>query len=225
VPAPATAELLTGIPIADSPEPGELTTPTGAAILATLAESFGPMPAMTIRKTGYGAGSRQGRTRPNVLRVMLGETAASGDTDEVAVLQTNLDDTTPEIVAFAMDRLMAAGALDVYTLPIQMKKGRSGLMLTVLCEPARAGELESLLFAETPTFGVRRTTMLRSKLLRRHETVQTPFGPIRMKIGVRDAATTAAPEYEDCRTAAETHGVPLRVVMTAAQNAWAARES
>jgi len=225
VPAPATAELLTGVPIAETPELGELTTPTGAAILTTLAESFGPMPTMSLRTTGYGAGTRDGRTRPNVLRVLLGEPSEAGETDEVTVLETNLDDTTPEIVAFAMDRLLAAGALDVYTLPIQMKKGRSGLLLTVLCEPARANALESVVFAETPTFGVRRTTMRRSKLRRRHETVQTPFGPIRMKIGEREGAATVSPEFEDCRAAAETNGVPLRVVMTAAHKAWFARES
>jgi len=225
VPAPATAELLIGVPIAKSAEPGELTTPTGAAVLTTLVESFGPMPTMNLRTTGYGAGTRDGQTRPNVLRVMLGEPSDAGETDEVVVLETNLDDTSPEIVAFAMSRLLAAGALDVYTLPIQMKKGRAGLLLTVLCEPARANEFESVVFAETPTFGVRRTTMRRSKLRRRHETVQTPFGSIRMKIGERDGAQTVSPEFEDCRAAAETNGVPLRVVMTAAHKAWATRES
>jgi len=224
VPAPATAELLKGVPIAATEETGELTTPTGAAILTTLAESFGPMPAMIVRTIGCGAGTRDGQTRPNVLRVMLGEPEDAGETDEVVVLETNLDDTTPEIVAYAGERLLAAGALDVYTLPIQMKKGRTGVLLTVLCEPSSARELEAVVFAETPTFGVRRTTMRRSKLRRRHETVRTPFGPIRMKVGEREGTETVSPEYEDCRAAAGTAGVPLRVVMAAAHKAWIARE-
>lgn len=223
VPAPATAELLRGVPIAPTEETGELTTPTGAAILTTLADAFGPMPDMRIERIGYGAGTRAGRTRPNVLRVMVGAAAAAGESDEVAVLETNLDDATPEVIAHAMDRLLAAGALDVYTLPIQMKKGRAGTMLCVLCDTARAGEFESLLFVETPTFGVRRTTMRRAKLSRRQETVDTEYGTIRIKVGTREGVTTAAPEYEDCRAAAQAHHVALRTVMTAAQHAWQLR--
>lgn len=223
VPAPATAELLRGVPIAPTEETGELTTPTGAAILTTLADAFGPMPDMRIERIGYGAGTRDGRTRPNVLRVMLGSTAAAGETDEVAVLETNLDDATPEVIAHAMDRLFEAGALDVYTLPIQMKKGRGGTMLCVLCDTERAGELESLLFVETPTFGVRRTTMRRAKLSRRLETIETEYGTIRIKVGTREGVTTSAPEYEDCRAAAQAHHVALRTVMTAAQHAWQLR--
>jgi len=223
VPAPATAELLRGVPIAPTEETGELTTPTGAAILTTLADAFGPMPDMRIERIGYGAGTRDGRTRPNVLRVMVGSAAAAGETDEVAVLETNLDDATPEVIAHAMDRLLEAGALDVYALPIQMKKGRGGTMLCVLCDTARAGEFESLLFVETPTFGVRRTTMRRAKLGRRLETVETEYGTIRIKVGTREGVTTSAPEFEDCRAAAQAHHVALRTVMTAAQHAWQLR--
>ncbi len=225
VPAPATAELLRGVPLAACEERGELTTPTGVAILTALAEAFGPMPAMTIRAIGLGAGTREGKTRPNVLRVMLGEPADVGEADEIVALETNLDDVTPEIVSFAMDRLMAAGALDVYTQPIQMKKGRSGWLLTVLCEPHRAAAIEQVMFAETPTFGVRRVAMRRSKLRRRHETVETRFGSIRIKIGERAGVVTAAPEYEDCRAAAEATGAPLRDVMAAARDVWSQRGS
>ncbi len=225
VPAPATAELLRGVPLAACEERGELTTPTGAAILTTLAQSFGPMPAMTIAAIGFGAGSRDSQTRPNVLRVMLGESTGEAESDEIVALETNLDDVTPEIVGFAMERLWAAGALDVYTQPILMKKGRSGWLLTVLCAPCRAGEIERVIFAETPTFGVRRSTMRRSKLRRRHENVETPFGTIRMKIGERAGVVTAAPEYEDCRAAALPAGIPLREVMMAARVAWLQRGS
>jgi len=220
VPAPATAELLRGVPIAETEETGELTTPTGAAVLTTLADAFGPVPDMRIDAIGYGAGTRDGRTRPNVLRVMLGTTSDAAESDRITVLETNLDDETPEVIAHATGRLLAAGALDVYTLPIQMKKGRPGTLLTVLVEPGQAGELEAVLFAETSTFGVRRATMWRSKLRRRHETVRTRFGAIRVKVGTREGVTTATPEYEDCRAAAEAHGVALRVVMDAARRAW-----
>lgn len=225
VPAPATAELLRGVPIAASDEPGELTTPTGASILTTLSESFGPMPAMTIHAIGVGAGTRDGHTRPNVLRVMLGASVEVGEVDEIVALEANLDDVTPEVMSFAMDRLLAGGALDVYTQPILMKKGRSGWLLTVLSKPSQVADLERIMFAETPTFGVRRSTMRRSKLNRRHESVATPFGAIRMKIGERGDIVTVAPEYEDCRAAAEASGTPLRDVMAAARQAWSQRGS
>ena len=223
IPAPATAELLRGVPIAPTEETGELTTPTAAAVLTTLAATFGPMPAMSIESVGYGAGSRDGTGLPNVLRVMVGS-MGEGDTDEIVVLETNLDDTTPEIVAYCMDRLFEAGALDVYTVPIQMKKSRPGVILAVLCEPGRAAALEQIVFAETPTLGVRRRIERRSTLGRRTEAVETPYGPIRMKIGFAHGNdVTAATEFEDCKAAAMKHGVALRVVIAAAETAWRSR--
>lgn len=227
VPAPATANLLRGIPLAPCDEVGELTTPTAAAVLTTLASRFGPMPGMTVRTIGYGAGTREGSSRPNVLRVFVGEECgnAESETDEVAVLETNLDDVSPEIVAHSIERLFDAGVLDAYTLPIQMKKGRTGVLLTVLCEPDRAAAIEQVIFAETGTFGVRRHNARRSKLVRRHETVETSYGPIRVKVGVRGQVVSAAPEFEDCKAAAGRHGVPIRLVFDAARAAWLARGS
>lgn len=223
VPAPATAELLKGVPIAATDEPGELVTPTAAAILTTLANEFGPMPAMLLRAIGYGAGTREGRTRPNLLRVLVGEVTPEGDTDAITILETNLDDATPEVVGYCMERLLNEGALDVYAVPIHMKKSRTGVVLTVLCEHQRVPEMERLLFAETTTFGIRRHSVSRAKLHRAMETVVTPFGEVRIKIGKRDGITTASPEYEDCKVAAAKHGAALREVIAAAQAAWAAR--
>jgi len=224
VPAPATARLLREVPLADCDEAGELATPTGAAVLTALATSFGPLPAMTIRRIGYGAGRREGRRRPNVLRVLLGQGATDGQADQVAVLEANLDDTSPETIAYCCERLLEVGALDVYTVPIYMKKSRPGVLLTALCRPADVADLEGVLFAETPTLGIRRHLAERSKLDRELVPVETPFGTISVKVGRRQGRTiTAAPEYEDCRSAAQQHAVPLRVVMDAATQAWRQR--
>ena len=223
VPAPATAELLKGVPIAPCEEVGELLTPTAAAVLTTLASEFGPLPAMTIERIGYGAGARDGKHRPNVLRVLTGMPTEAPATDEVTILETNVDDATPEILGHCMERLLEEGALDVYAVPIQMKKSRSGVLLCVLCEHEKAADLERLLFAETTTFGIRRHRATRAKLERRHETVPTRFGEIRMKVGEGSGIETASPEYEDCRSAARRHGVALREVMAAAQAGWQQR--
>ena len=221
VPAPATAVLLEGVPLASCDEPAELTTPTGAAILTTLAESFGPIPPMIWKRAGYGAGSRDGITRPNLLRVVLGTSLSPETADCVTVLEANLDDAPAEWIGFALERLLAAGALDAYCVPITMKKSRPGVLLTVLCEPGRVVEMENILFAETTTLGIRRYTAQRSTLQRRFETVETAYGPVVMKIASRGGAeVTAAPEYEDCRRAAEAQGVALRKVMAAAEHAW-----
>jgi uncharacterized protein (TIGR00299 family) protein len=223
IPAPATAELLRGVPLATTDEPGELTTPTAAAVLRSVAESFGPMPAMTLERVGYGAGLRDGKTRPNVLRVLIGETVASHDAaevDEIVVLETSLDDTTGQVMARCVERLLKEGAWDVWTVPIQMKKGRPGFLLSALCEPQWADALEQLIFAETPTFGIRRYSARRSKLRRRHESVETRFGPIRMKVGEADGRATVSPEYDDCRAAAEQGHATLREVQAAAVIAW-----
>ncbi|MEE8170979.1 MAG: nickel pincer cofactor biosynthesis protein LarC, partial [Phycisphaerae bacterium] len=224
VPAPATAVLLEGAPLAECDEPGELTTPTGAAVLTTLADSYGPPPAMVLRGVGLGAGSRDGLTRPNVLRFMFGDATAEPDhaeSDRIVVLETNLDDCTGEQIGHAAERLLAGGALDVFTTAIQMKKGRPGVRLTVLAEPHHADELEERLFAETTTFGVRRYEASRRKLRRASTIVQTPFGPIPVKIGSRGRKIlVASPEYEPCAAAARTHGVPLQAVLDAARQAW-----
>jgi len=220
VPAPATAELLKGVPLAKTDEVGELLTPTAAAILTTLADEFSALPAMTIDTIGYGAGTREGKHRPNLLRVMIGRALAEGEADAIAVLETNLDDVSPELVAHAMDRLLEEGALDVYALPIHMKKSRSGVLLTVLCDFDRVSTLERILFEETATFGIRLHHVSRVKLRRRHESVETPFGTIRVKVGERDGVTTASPEFEDCKAAARKHGAAVRDVMAAANMAW-----
>ncbi|MCH7870335.1 MAG: nickel pincer cofactor biosynthesis protein LarC [Planctomycetes bacterium] len=224
VPAPATAELLMGVPLASTQEEGELLTPTGAALVTTLAEEFGPIPAMMVQSIGYGAGTRETTLRPNLLRVLIGGTEDDGTTDEITVLETSLDDTAGELIGRCQERLFEAGALDVYTVPIQMKKSRPGVLLTVLCEPRRRSEMERILFAETTTFGVRRHNAIRSKLARRHETVSTSLGEVRIKIGERDGIITVSPEYEDCRILAEENHVAVRDVISAANAAWASRK-
>jgi len=217
IPAPATAELLKGIPIAPCSETGELITPTAAAILTTLADSFGPMPEMTMTSIGYGAGTRDGQTRPNLLRVMIGQPASTDEHDSITILETNIDDSSPEIVGYCMGRLLDTGALDVYAVPIQMKKSRPGLLLTVLCSHDRVSEMERILYTETSTLGIRRRTVQRSKLHRRIETVSTPFGEIKVKISAAEGVETISPEFEDCKKAAIKNKVPLRNVIDAAK--------
>jgi hypothetical protein len=224
VPAPGTAALIEGMPVVPTEEPGELLTPTGAAILTTLAGQFGPLPAMTVRSSGCGAGTREGMTRPNLLRVFVGQADAIGETDEVIVLEANLDDATGQVVAQALERLFEAGALDAFFTPITMKKGRPAVMITVLAEPAAADKLERTLFEETPTFGVRRHAARRRKLRREWQSVETPFGQVRIKTGkLGDRMVSAAPEYEDCRHAAHIAGVAVREVIAAATAAWQSR--
>ncbi len=224
VPAPATLNLLVGVPLAPTDVQAELTTPTGAAILTTVADTFGPMPAMTVRRVGYGAGRRDLPGRPNVLRLVLGDAAATGDADEIVVCEANLDDCSPEVVGYCLERLLEAGALDAYCVPIYMKKSRPAVVLTVLAAAAKVPELEGIIFAETPTFGIRRHSAQRSKLTREVERVETRFGPIGVKIGRRgQEGSTVAPEYEDCRQAARRHGVPLATVMDEALRAWRSR--
>ncbi len=224
VPAPATAELLVGVPLAACDDVCEMTTPTAAAVLTTLADEFGSLPAMTIDSIGYGAGSREGGSRPNLLRVFIGETPGEGDVDEITVLETNLDDASPELVAHCMEQVLGAGALDVYAVPIVMKKSRAAVTVTVLCANQDADALERIIFAETTTFGVRRHRVRRAKMRRRHETVRTAFGDVRIKVGERDGVETASPEYEDCKSVADREGIALRRVVEAAVAAWAARE-
>lgn len=225
VPAPATAQLLRGAAIANCEEPGELATPTGVAIATTLASSFGPPPAMTLSAVGVGSGSREGKTRPNIFRVLIGEAvapAAGFEHDVVTQLEAQVDDASGQTVAFALENALAAGALDAYCVPIIMKKGRPGLLMTVLCEPGRAGEFEESLLTHSPTFGVRRSSLTRTKLARSHVTVATPYGDIRVKLGRRgEGVVHAAPEYEDCAAAARRANVPLDVVRQAALRGYA----
>ncbi len=215
VPAPATAMLVRDVPIVESDIEAELVTPTGAAIVTTLADHFGPLPTMTVRAVGYGAGGRD-LPRPNVLRVFLGETAESAPV-EIVGLETNLDDLPGEITGYLMDRLFAAGALDVFFTPIQMKKNRPGVLVRVLCAPIDEQGCTATLFAETTTLGVRRTAYTRTVLPREFHTVETPYGPVRVKVSRWGEVERAEPEYEDCRALAEQHGVPLLAVYRAAR--------
>jgi len=228
VPAPATAELLRGIPLAESAIEAELTTPTGAAILATLVDSFGPLPAMTIERIGCGAGQKDLPQQANVLRLLVGEAveAAGGvQADQVCVLETNLDDSSGEMIGYCTTRLWEAGALDVYTTAIQMKKGRPGVKLSVLCRPEDVASLEAILFSETSTLGVRRWLAGRHVLRRQTHAVQTEWGPIEGKVAwLADRAVRFAPEFESCRQIAAEHNLPLRVVYEKAQEAFDAKE-
>ena len=225
VPAPATMELLQGFPVHAVDIQGELVTPTGAALLTTLSDpaTAGKMPAMRVLSSGFGAGKKQFKPdMPNLLRVILGETeegtAGQDATPQtVAVLETNLDDQNPEGFDLLMERAFAAGALDVFFAPIQMKKNRPATLLSILCPPDKADALAALLFRETGTFGIRAREQQRYTLTRSWRTVATEFGDIRLKAGAwHGEEVTVAPEYEDCKRAAQAHGVPLRRVYEAA---------
>jgi uncharacterized protein (TIGR00299 family) protein len=221
VPAPATAELLAGIPIAESTVECELTTPTGAAILATLVDRFGALPAITIERIGYGAGQRDLAEQANVLRLFVGEAATMVTSDQVWVVETNLDDASGELIGYCTTRLWETGALDVYTTAIQMKKNRPGVMLSVLCQPEKIDKVERVLFRETGTLGVRRWPVSRHKLERRQHTVETEFGPIEGKLGwIAGQPPSFSPEFESCQRVAAEKGVPLRAVYEAAQKAF-----
>jgi hypothetical protein len=216
VPAPATVELLRGAPVYSSGVQVELVTPTGAAIVKTLATRFANFPEMKIEKTGYGAGGRDMKGHPNVLRITLGEvqSAAHVTNETIAVLEANLDDLNPQVFGYVMDRLLEDGALDVFSMPVQMKKNRPGTLLTVLCKPADAERLTKLIFAETTTLGVRRRDERRQALARKWVNVATQWGEVRMKIAsMNGSISNYAPEYEDCRKIAAEHGVPLKAVM------------
>jgi uncharacterized protein (TIGR00299 family) protein len=221
LPAPATVALLEGVPVVGSDLDMELVTPTGAALLSSLASGFGPIPAMTLTAAGYGAGSRD-LPIPNVLRLLLGEQAAPNDavTETLAMLETNVDDLNPEIYDYVMARLFEAGALDVFLSPIQMKKNRPATLLRLICRPDGAGELMAILFAETSTLGVRQQLVTRRCLAREMHTVETPYGTVRVKVARwGEGQVKAAPEYDDCRRLAESSGVPLREVYRAAERA------
>ena len=232
VPAPATVELLKGAPVYSSGLQAELVTPTGAAIVATLADGFSAFPEMEISQTGYGAGSRDFPQHANVLRITIGEGASSKAADKsvrathvpfdsVSVLEANLDDLNPQVFGYVMDRLFDAGALDVFATPVQMKKNRPGTLLTILGKPEDADKLTEIVFSETTTLGVRRREEKRQVLARKWETVSTRFGDVRIKIGsLNGTVSSYAPEYEDCRRIAAEHRVPLKTVMQEAVQAY-----
>lgn len=224
VPAPATAYLLRGAPVAPSAIEAELVTPTGAALLATLVDDWGPPPPYRLTQVGTGAGTRELREQPNVLRLMLGEAEAVATARRrVAVLETSLDDENPQFVAALLPRLLEAGALDAMWVPTVMKKGRPGTMLVVVAEPGHVERLSGLILRETTTLGVRVRTEERFELERRIEEVTTAFGPVRVKVAtVGGAGERAVPEFESVREAAERAGRPLREVAAAAVAAWSA---
>jgi uncharacterized protein (TIGR00299 family) protein len=221
LPAPATAELLKGVPLAESTAETELTTPTGAAIVTAVTESFGPLPAMTVEAIGLGAGTRELPEQANILRLFVGHVALAAASDRVWVLETNLDDVPGEVVGFATGRLMEAGALDAWVTPIQMKKNRPGVLVSVLCDEARVADLEEILFRETTTLGVRRYPVSRHKLRRQAAEVETPYGVVRGKLGWLDGRPPAfSPEYDDCARIAAEQGVALRDVYEAVHAAY-----
>ena len=220
VPAPATANLLQGKPTYSNDVQRELVTPTGAAIVATLCDLFGPQPPMTVSAIGYGAGSADLEGQPNVLRIMIGESAEKavpGYDEEISVIEANLDDMNPQIYGYFLEKSLAAGALDVYTTPVQMKKNRPGTLLTVLCKPQEANALTSMIFAETTTFGVRTTRAQRRVLPREHVSVSTTFGDVRIKLSrVNGRILHVSPEFDDCRKLAVEKNVPLQQVINEA---------
>lgn len=219
VPAPATSRLLQGVPLATVPVKGEMTTPTGAAILAATVQEWHDQPQMTVERIGHGLGTRDFPDWPNVLRVYVGSAPSpAGETDRVVLLETNLDDVPGEIIGYCQEQLFAAGALDVFMTPIQMKKNRPGILLSVLGPIDRAGALETILFRETATLGIRRSVVERHKLERESITVATPWGPVRAKKGWNAAGLiVVSPEYDDCSRIARAHGMPLREVYRVVQ--------
>lgn len=221
VPAPATAELLRGIPLAPSPVAAELTTPTGAAIVATVADEFGPLPAMTMDRIGLGAGDKDFAEQANLLRLIVGSADESLASDQVWVVETNLDDVSGEVIGHTTTLLLEAGALDVYTTPIQMKKNRPGVILSALCPTQLVAKVEKIIFRETKTLGVRRWLVSRHKLERRAHSVETPWGLIVGKLAtLTDGSVSFSPEYESCRRVAQERNAPLQDVYDAALRAY-----
>lgn len=222
VPAPATAELIKGKPIYSTGVRGELLTPTGAAILTTLAEDFGPMPSMTVERLGYGAGSSESSI-PNLLRLMVGQTTEEFDGyqfERIAVAETNIDDMNPQMYDYLIERMLKMGALDVFLVPAQMKKNRPGILLTVICRPELVPTIADFLMKETTTIGLRWRVDNRLKADREIREVQTAFGAVKFKVArLGERIINAAPEYDDCRRVARERSVPLKDVMEAARAA------
>lgn len=217
VPAPATAALVTGRPVYARGPAKELTTPTGAAVAVTLASGFGVMPPMTISRTGYGAGGHDFAEHANVLRVMIGQSSGASEAGTVTVIEANIDDLSPEITAWAVERLLEAGALDASLAPLQMKKGRPGVLLRVIAKPEDRERLAAVVFAETSTFGLRMYAAERRVQAREWVETATPHGKVRMKVS---GEGWYAPEYEDCRKLALATGVPLKEIAAQAIRAF-----
>lgn len=222
VPAPATAELLRGIPVHGDCGPGERVTPTGAAILAALSDGFGKMPEMVLERTGYGAGSKDFSDCPNILRAFFGKSVQAGRPgDQVLVVETNIDDSTPEVLGYAMERLLEQGALDVFHTPVQMKKNRPGVMLSFLCRQEQLDKLAGIVLNETSAIGLRYYRADRIVLERRQVVMSTGFGPVGFKqvFDVSGELLRSLPEYEDCRRIALETGLPCLEVMKRVQSA------
>ena len=225
VPAPATVELLKGIPCYGSSVSFELTTPTGAVILSTLSSSFGPMPQMSVTHTAYGAGNKEIPGQPNVLRLMIGEPAPSYEEDTSIIIETNIDDMNPQVYEHVIDKLMQQGAHDAYLTPIIMKKGRPAILLSVLTDAVKESAVLDTIFRETTSIGVRIREVGRKKLTRELQVVDTVYGKIRVKVSKRgEEILTVTPEYEDCRKIADEKQVPLKQVMEEARTAFSRRE-
>jgi uncharacterized protein (TIGR00299 family) protein len=214
VPPPAVTELLRGVPFYATDIKGELLTPTGAAIITTVCSEYGPVPRITTEASGYGAGTREYPDFPNVLRVLVGETENTGAIDErLWMLETNLDDASPQIIGHVMERVLESGALDCFFTPAQMKKNRPGVLLSVLCGPGEKETVMKLLFTETTTLGIRSYEVTRRALQRSVVRVETPYGPIDVKVAHLDGrVVNEMPEFEQCRQAAANANVPLKVV-------------
>lgn len=225
VPAPATVELLTGIPTRGSAVPFELTTPTGAAILSSLCTSFGPLPLMKIRASAHGAGGREIAGQANVLRLLLGDREARYEEDASVMIETNIDDMNPQLYDHLIGKLMAGGAQDAYLTPIIMKKGRPAVLLSTLTDRLNADRLIDVIFRESTSIGVRIREVDRRKLTREIRSVETPYGVVRIKVSTGGGdVLTVTPEYEDCRELADKVRVPLKEIIEAAKSAYQARE-
>ncbi len=220
VPAPATVRLLTGVPTFSAGPRVELLTPTGALILTGAASEFGAQPPMRVTAVGYGAGDRDFADRPNVLRVLVGDSGPV-EAEPLVIVECEIDDMSPQVFGDVMDRLFEAGAADVFFSPVQMKKNRPGTLVTVLVGPQRRDAVVGLLFAETTTLGVRYHEVRRECLDREHRAVSTPYGEVRMKLGRRHGLLlNAAPEFDDCRRLSRERGVPVKDIQAAAVRAW-----
>jgi uncharacterized protein (TIGR00299 family) protein len=221
VPAPATLRLLQGVPIYSGPQQAEMVTPTGALIVKSYASEFGAIPAIKVNAIGYGAGSRDLPDTPNVLRVLIGEAEAQTASTAVVVIEAEIDDMNPQIFGVVMETLLAEGALDVFYTPIQMKKNRPGTLLTVVAPPEARERLMATIFRETTTIGVRHREMAREVLDREEVTVQTPLGPVRVKVARRHGRVlNASPEFEDCARIARERHVPVKEVQALAIKAF-----
>ncbi len=222
VPVPATMELLTGVPVVGTEIQAELVTPTGAAIAVALSHSFGPVPTFTVEKVGYGSGTRVLKERPNLVRLFLGaETQVDRPSTSLLSVECNLDDMTAEQLGFSLDMLRETGVNDVWVQPVQMKKGRPGYLLSLLCEPNLLAQVEDTLFRHTTTFGFRYSSVERVVLQREFHSVQTSLGTVKVKVGRKNQEIVqVSPEFEDCRRVAEQAGVSLQTVYAAAVQVW-----